>query len=157
MSAMRGMDEMQEPLFTTVKLEDFVPADHPLRPIWLLVNEALKRLNGLYSAIDGRTSRHAGYRASQVIRKRIEEHFGWGETIGRIRQTVYRGIKRVDRHFKLTMVASNSTRMARLLAAGRMERCNEPPHPAAQRQRAGWHARQRGNLIDASAIQWQIA
>lgn len=33
MSAMRGMDEMQEPLFATVKLEDFVPADHPLRPI----------------------------------------------------------------------------------------------------------------------------
>jgi hypothetical protein len=44
---MRGMDEMQEPLFTTVKLEDFVPADHPLRPIRLLVNDALKRLNGL--------------------------------------------------------------------------------------------------------------
>jgi len=146
MSAMRGMDEMQEPLFTTVKLEDFVPADHPLRPIWLLVNEALKRLNGLFSAIDGRTSRHAGYRASQVIRKCIEERFGWGKTIGRIRQTVYRGVKRVEQHFKLTMVASNSTRMARILAAGRMEQCNEPPHPVAQRQRAGWHARQRGNL-----------
>ncbi len=29
MDAMRGLDEMQEPLFTTVKLEDFVPADHP--------------------------------------------------------------------------------------------------------------------------------
>ncbi|MEX3910110.1 IS5/IS1182 family transposase, partial [Paraburkholderia sp. BR14319] len=28
------------------------------------------------SAIDGRTSRHAGYRISQIIRKRIEEHFG---------------------------------------------------------------------------------
>jgi len=41
------MDEMQEPLFTTVKLEDFVPADHPLRPLRLLVNQALKRLNGL--------------------------------------------------------------------------------------------------------------
>jgi len=38
------MDEMQEPLFTTVKLEDFVPADHPLRPVRLLVNQALKRL-----------------------------------------------------------------------------------------------------------------
>lgn len=37
---MRGMDEMQEPLFTTVKLEDFVPADHPLRPLRLLVNQA---------------------------------------------------------------------------------------------------------------------
>jgi transposase len=29
------------------------------------------------SAIDGRTTRHAGYRASQRIRKRIEECFGW--------------------------------------------------------------------------------
>ncbi|WP_043283091.1 transposase, partial [Burkholderia ubonensis] len=48
---MRGMDEMQEPLFTTVKLEDFVPADHPLRPLRLLVNQALKRLNGLFSTI----------------------------------------------------------------------------------------------------------
>ncbi|MEX3694505.1 transposase, partial [Paraburkholderia sp. BR14312] len=57
---------------------------------------------------------HAGYRISQIIRKRIEEHFGWGKTIGRIRQTVYRGIKRVDQHFKLTMVASNLTRMARM-------------------------------------------
>lgn len=27
-------------------------------------------------AIDGRTSRHAGYRISQIVRKRIEEHFG---------------------------------------------------------------------------------
>ncbi len=42
---------MQEPLFTTVKLEDFVPADHPLRPLRLLVNQALKRLNGLFSTI----------------------------------------------------------------------------------------------------------
>lgn len=45
------MDEMQEPLFTTVKLEDFVPADHPLRPLRLLVNQALKRLNGLFGTI----------------------------------------------------------------------------------------------------------
>ena len=36
------------------------------------------------STIDGRTTRHDGYRISQVIRKRIEEHFGWGKTIGRI-------------------------------------------------------------------------
>ncbi|EEF23753.1 conserved hypothetical protein, partial [Ricinus communis] len=48
---MRGMDEMQEALFTTVKLEDFVPADHPLRPIRLLVHQALKRLNGLFGII----------------------------------------------------------------------------------------------------------
>lgn len=67
------------------------------------------------SALDGRTTRHTGYGISQTIRKRIEEHFGWGKTVGRIRQTVYRGIRRVDQHFKLTMMASNIVRMARML------------------------------------------
>ena len=66
------------------------------------------------SAIDGRTTRHEGYRLSQVVRKRIEEHFGWGKTVGGIRQTVYRGLKRVDQHFKLTMTASNIVRIARM-------------------------------------------
>ena len=69
------------------------------------------------SAIDARTTRHVGYALSQTIRKRIEEHFGWGKTVGRIRQTVYRGLKRVDQHFKLTMTASNVVRMARILVA----------------------------------------
>lgn len=67
------------------------------------------------SAIDARTMRHGGYEISQVIRKRIEEHFGWGKTIGAIRQTVYRGIRKVDQQFKLTMTASNLVRMARIL------------------------------------------
>ena len=66
------------------------------------------------SAIDARTTRHEGYPLSQTIRKRIEEHFGWGKTVGRIRQTVYRGIQRVDQHFKLTMTASNLVRIARM-------------------------------------------
>jgi transposase len=69
------------------------------------------------SAIDGRTTRHPGYAQSQTFRKRIEEHFGWGKTVGRIRQTVYRGMRRVDQHFKLTMAASNIVRMARMLGA----------------------------------------
>ena len=69
------------------------------------------------SAIDGRTTRHRGYELSQVVRKRIEEHFGWGKTIGRIRQTVYRGLRRVDQHFKLTMTASNILRIARMPTA----------------------------------------
>jgi len=43
---MRGTDAMQESLFTVSKLEDFVPMDHPLRAVRLLVNEALVRLNG---------------------------------------------------------------------------------------------------------------
>jgi hypothetical protein len=68
------------------------------------------------SAIDGRTTRHGGYAISQTVRKRIEEHFCWGKTIGRIRQTLYRGIRRVDQHFKLTMTASNIVRMARMFS-----------------------------------------
>lgn len=69
------------------------------------------------SAIDGRTTRHASYRLSQVVRKRIEEHFGWGKTIGRIRQTVFRGLRRVDQQFKLTLTASNLMRLARMAFA----------------------------------------
>jgi transposase len=69
------------------------------------------------SAIDGRTTRHLSYRISQIIRKRIEEHFGWGKTIGRIRQTVFRGLRRVDQQFKLTMTASNLMRIARIPVA----------------------------------------
>ena len=73
------------------------------------------------SAIDGRTTRHPGYGTSQVIRKRIEEHFGWGKTVGSIRQTVYRGLRRVDQHFKLTMTASNLVRIARMPTAAPLE------------------------------------
>ncbi|MEO8005421.1 MAG: IS5 family transposase, partial [Betaproteobacteria bacterium] len=69
------------------------------------------------SAIDGRTTRHIGYRLSQIVRKRIEEHFGWGKTVGRLRQTVFRGLGRVDQQFKLTMTASNLMRMARMPTA----------------------------------------
>jgi transposase len=69
------------------------------------------------SAIDARTTRHPGYALSQTIRKRIEEHFGWGKTVGRIRQTVFRGLVRVDQQFKLTMLASNLIRMARMPSA----------------------------------------
>jgi transposase len=68
--------------------------------------------------IDRRTTRHRSYAASQILRKRIEEHFGWGKTIGHIRQTLYCGIRRVDQHFKLTMTASNIVRMARMPRAG---------------------------------------
>lgn len=76
------------------------------------------------SAIDGRTSRHAGYGISQVIRKRIEEHFAWGKTVGRIRQTGYRGVKRGDRHFELTMPASSRGLGS---VAGRVARITKTP------------------------------
>jgi transposase len=70
-----------------------------------------------HSAIDGRTTRHAGYALSQKHRKRIEEPFGWGKTVGGLAQTVYRGVERVRARFVLTMAASNLARLPRLLGA----------------------------------------
>ena len=46
---MRGADVLQESLFTVRKLDDFVPASHPLRPIRGRVNQALERLDGLFA------------------------------------------------------------------------------------------------------------
>jgi hypothetical protein len=64
------------------------------------------------SAIDSRTTRHAGYALYDPQAHRGA--FGWGKTVGRIRQTVFQGLRRVDQHFKLTMLASNLLRMARM-------------------------------------------
>ena len=70
-----------------------------------------------YSAIDGRTTRHAGYALSQKHRKKIEEAFGWAKTVGGMAQTMYRGAERVRSRFILTMAANNLARLPRLLAA----------------------------------------
>ena len=66
------------------------------------------------SAIDGRTTRWAGYAISQRKRKCIEQVFGWGKTVGRIRQAMYRGRERVEQMFLLTQAAYNLTRMRTL-------------------------------------------
>jgi transposase len=48
---MRGADSYNESLFSTVRLEDFVPANHPLRPIRVWVNEALAAMDAKLSAM----------------------------------------------------------------------------------------------------------
>ena len=73
--------------------------------------------NGRRSAIDRRTTRHAGYAVSQRIRKRIEEAFGWIKTVGGLRQTRHRGTERVGWMFTLTAAAYNLMRIRTLLAA----------------------------------------
>jgi transposase len=68
------------------------------------------------SAIDGRTTRHAGYGVSLKVRKRIEEAFGWMKTVGGMRKTRHRGTALVDWMFTLNAAAYNLARMPRLLA-----------------------------------------
>ncbi len=67
-----------------------------------------------HSAIDGRTTRHAGYAVSQKLRKRVEEICGWQKTVGGCRKLRYRGLERVGQWFTLTAAAYNLVRMVRL-------------------------------------------
>lgn len=67
------------------------------------------------SALDGRTTWHATYAASQKKRKLVEEAFGWAKTIAGIAKVKVRGLARVRHHFTMTMTADNLIRMPRLL------------------------------------------
>jgi len=69
------------------------------------------------SAIDGRTTRHAGYIESQRKRKRVEEVFGWLKTVGLMRKTRYRGARRVGWMFTFAAAAYNLVRIRNLTAA----------------------------------------
>lgn len=67
------------------------------------------------SAIDGRTTRHAGYAESQKKRKLVEQGFGWQKTVGLMRKLRHRGLKLVQWMFTFTSAAYNLVRMRRLL------------------------------------------
>ena len=73
--------------------------------------------NGRSSAIDGRTTRHAGYAVSQRIRKRIEEAFGWIKKVGGQERTKFRGRERVGWAFTFAAAAYNLARLPKLLEA----------------------------------------
>jgi transposase len=79
------------------------------------VAQNTKRAGG--SAIDGRTTRHAGYKISQQKRKRIEEVFGWLKTVGMMRKTRHRGLLKVGWVFTFAAAAYNLVRMRNLLAS----------------------------------------
>jgi len=67
------------------------------------------------TAIDKRTTRHAGYQTSLKIRKRVEEIFGWVKTTGALRKTRHRGLERVECTFTLAVTAYNLVRMRNLI------------------------------------------
>jgi transposase len=69
------------------------------------------------SAIDARTTRHAGYAVSQVLRKVVEHPFGWIKAAAGLWQVKHRGRAKVDWDFVLAMAAYNLTKMRKLLPA----------------------------------------
>ncbi len=79
------------------------------------VAQNLTRCRGR-SAIDGRTTRHPGYAASQRIRKRIEEGFGWMKAVAGLDRPKLRGVDRVGWAFTFAAAAYNLVRLPKLLA-----------------------------------------
>src|SRR5262245_8083171 len=76
-----------------------------------------QNLNGRCSAIDARTTRHPGYTVSQQKRKRIEEPFGWGKTIGGLARPMLRGARKLGFKFTLAMASYNLIRIPKLIEA----------------------------------------
>lgn len=68
------------------------------------------------SAIDQRTTRHAGYEVSQRKRKRVEQSFGWMKMVGMLRKVKLRGIDKVGWLFTFTGAAYNLCRLRNLMA-----------------------------------------
>jgi hypothetical protein len=79
------------------------------------VTQNLNRCGG--SAIDRRTTRHAGYEISQRKRPLIEKAFGWMKQTGGMRKTRLRGLLKVGWQFLMTAAAFNLWRLPKLQAA----------------------------------------
>lgn len=71
-----------------------------------------------HSAIDGRTTRHAGYGLSQRIRKRVEEIFGWWKTVAGGDKLRFIGVARNQMYGEIMASAYNLVRMGNLQAPG---------------------------------------
>jgi transposase len=69
------------------------------------------------TAVDGRTTRHPGYRASQICRKRIEEVFGWIKAQAGLAKVKLRGCAKVEAVFTFAVAAYNLIRIPKLMAA----------------------------------------
>lgn len=79
------------------------------------VSQNIQRSGG--SAIDGRTTRHAGYALSQSCRPRVERVFGWVKPIAGLRKVKLRGLAHVEWLFVFACAAFNIKRLANLRAA----------------------------------------
>ena len=78
------------------------------------VAQNLNRPGG--SAIDARTTRHAGYAMSQHARPRIEPAFGWLKTIGWLRKVKLRGLEKIEWLVVFASAAFNVIRLPKLRA-----------------------------------------
>jgi transposase len=67
------------------------------------------------TAVPPEVAASAGYALSQRIRKRIEECFGWGKSVGGLAQVKVRGIDKVRALFAFALAAYNIVRLPKLI------------------------------------------
>ena len=64
------------------------------------------------SAIDGRTTRHPGYAMSLIIRRRIEQVFGWLKTSAGLPKARFKGRERIELSAQFAAATYNLLRIA---------------------------------------------
>lgn len=79
-----------------------------------VITHVAQNTSGRRSAVPNTIAASAGYAISVQKRKLIEQGFGWAKTVGRMRQVMVCGLRRVDQIIVLTMAAYNLTRMRSL-------------------------------------------
>ena len=80
---MRGKDDRSEILFSYIRLDERIPADHPLRVIRQLVDAALAELSRAFTdyARDGRPSIRPGTVAARVAAAGVSTRCWFGTAI----------------------------------------------------------------------------
>ena len=68
---MRGADRFTESLLALSRLKDFIPADHPLRPIRAMVSQALGQMDALCSSMRFGLQRRCERRRSEHRPERL--------------------------------------------------------------------------------------
>ena len=66
------------------------------------------------SAIDGRTTRHAGYPVSQTKRQIAEQVHAWPKTWSTMKRVMVRGLTRVKAQYQLALTGANLMRLVNL-------------------------------------------
>lgn len=88
-----------------------------LRDLCITPHVAQNTANNRTSAVDARTTRHAGYDISQKKRKEIEEGFGWLKVIALLRRIKLRGVALADFLLILASATYDLLRISNILAA----------------------------------------
>jgi transposase len=87
-------------------------ADCRARNITPHVAQNTRRPGG--SAIDGRTSRHAGYEISQTKRQMAERIHAWPKTWSTMRRAMVRGLDRMKAQYQMALTGGNLLRLVNL-------------------------------------------